>query len=152
MKKNFDARAFGTAEDYMVKLFTPTGSATRRFDAGRTAFMAAYFRPSPVPVPILVSGVLDIVRRVSDTALAGLLKTGKPDFVTTERVPKWTSADIPGAKGSRVWYQVRPLLQVNDQKAVEKVCRALESRVRQRGGDNAPNPRTDSIQKTKEFQ
>jgi hypothetical protein len=114
---------YGWITRYLNRLFvrSPKKNAKPSFKEKKGAFVNVYFEPELVDQPIVVYGAIKSNDENIWPSWQSLLAVNNgPQFVTSEKVNEW--AEYEEIRDPIVFFKVVPLVDINNQKAVESMC------------------------------
>jgi len=118
---------YGWIAHYLNRVYVPKPDPGQKSDfSGKAAlFVTVYFRPERLVQPVIMYGVMKICTGEGfwpfwhDT----MAQKSGPPFLNQDRSEEWArykEDEVPLLE--EMWYQVRPLVEIKDNNAVEKLC------------------------------
>lgn len=118
---------YGWIAHYLNRVYVPKPDPGQKPDFSEkiTLFVSVYFRPERLNQPVIMYGVMKLRTEEDfwpfwhDT----MAQKSGPPFLNQDRSEEWAryeEDEVPLLE--EMWYQVRPLVEVKDNNAVEKFC------------------------------
>lgn len=118
---------YGWIAQYLNRVYVPKPDPGQKPNlSGKiTLFFSIYFRPERINQPVIMYGVMKIHTEDGFWPFwhETMAQRSGPPFLNQDRSEEWAryeEDEVPILEG--MWYQVRPLVEIKDNNAVEKIC------------------------------